>query len=525
MFQSLVSEQEMLSYKSNPVQLLAPINELKGTRIDDLKTRLKMRGYIRIFALTAGLTAAAEPPMPVTVGGLVTLPSDGASVTASTWRVYAVTGSALSASGSVGLQNTLTESFESGDFSAWPWQVRIPPWTVESTNVYDGAYAAEASPMGIIQVQVTCDSGSVSFAYAMAAGNSGRFWFGEMAEGTWAPICSNDTGWTVASFPISAGTHTFAWGFQYSGGNGRAWLDKIQIPLPQPQMPLVWHGEIGDVAASSATLGSEQILTFSSESDSGTQSHQGHYAVTSQKLAGDDPAVFRTVTLRPIPAPEASADTYTYLDWTAAIQDTSENGATNIVGYNVYRSADGTNFTKITSQKVTRLFFTDPIPGDGEYRYALGLVYRGSPNVVSPALSGNSVKVFKDSNIDGLPDYFALAAGLDPFATDWDNGPLGDPYHVGMNNYDAWISGALPQDPSTWLRAGITDGGSNRQTVRWNGVSGRRYWVAATDELTSGNWNVVYGPVNCNTNQLMEFTDDDSPYYSQRFYRILVEKD
>jgi hypothetical protein len=145
--------------------------------------------------------------------------------------------------------------------------------------------------------------------------------------------------------------------------------------------------------------------------------------------------------------------------------------------------------------------------------------------VTSAVLSANSTRVFKDSNSDGLPDYFSIAAGLDPAGTNYDDGPLGDPTHTGMSNYDRWIAGTFPPNPdSRFVAKGVDSIGTNL-VIRWDGVAGRSYTVNRISNLFSNDWQGVYGPVSCFSNQPMSCADSLGVPATQRFYRVGVRKD
>lgn len=376
-----------------------------------------MRGFIRILLLAVGLTARAEPPMPVTVGGVVNPPTNGCVVVGTVWNLQAVTNTGLSVSGQVSFSGSI-ESFETGDFSYWPW-MPIPswevPWNVNTAVVHSGTYSAESESVtnvgkrSTMKIALNCSSGTVSFVCKVSvAPNAGYLEF--YVDGKRTNLWTGVTGWMTNSCQVAAGPHLFMWSFIKTSpvmiGSDRAWVDQIQIPLVP--MPATWVGEMDSSANTSVLLGSEQMLTLSAENDPGQLSHTGYYAVINQKLLGDDPAVFNPVTLRPVPIPQAAADAQAYLTWDAAVQDEGDGGSTNIVGYDVYRSADGSNFSCVASCDTGCRALTNDIPADTPYCYALGLVFRGSPEVPSPVLSARSNFVSKDSDADTLPDWWEV---------------------------------------------------------------------------------------------------------------------
>jgi hypothetical protein len=171
----------------------------------------------------------------------------------------------------------------------------------------------------------------------------------------------------------------------------------------------IWAGDIGGQLDTSHPVGSERICVLSRETNGRTLGHASYYAVMNHVLTADDPAVSTGMTLRAIPVPAVVSGQPAHLNWPVAVEDPGEAGATNIIGYNVFRSTDGISFSMINTAIVTQLAFDDPIPNDRGHYYALGLVYRGSPPVPSAALSANSAKtVIVDSDSDSVPDWWML---------------------------------------------------------------------------------------------------------------------
>ncbi len=284
----------------------------------------------------------------------------------------------------------------------------------------------------------------------------------------------------------------------------------------------LWSGNIDEIS-SGFGVGTDCIATISQELNGGTLSHTGYYAVVNHILTGDDPAEFPDMTLRQIPVPSVTADAWAYLNWSSVVEDAGENGATNIVGYNVYRSSDGINYTKITPVKVTHTQFTDPIPNDAEYTYAISLVFRGNPPVESSVLSANSQTVFKDTDMDTLPDYYEIANGLDETSGAGTNGPAGDADGDTMSNYEEWIAGTKANDRTSALFVkNVTLDGAGI-TIQWNGIADRRYSLYRSSTLLSNAWTRIYGPTYCPSNQIIEYIDQ-STVSNSSFYRISVSR-
>jgi len=149
---------------------------------------------------------------------------------------------------SAGISN---EGFESGDFTRLPWSFSgNAPWTVQSSTVRSGSYAAASGAITHNQtsgmlLHLNCEAGTISFAYSVSS-ESGwdflRFYIDGVQKGAW----SGSVGWTTASYPVTAGPHTFEWRYtkdeSVSSGSDKAWVDDITLPAASgQQVCFVWQ--------------------------------------------------------------------------------------------------------------------------------------------------------------------------------------------------------------------------------------------------------------------------------------------
>ncbi len=120
------------------------------------------------------------------------------------------------------------------------------------------------------------------------------------------------------------------------------------------------------------------------ETGSGTVGHAGYYAVMNDTLQIDvSSQTMNTATMRPIPVPTATKllnDTIR-INWAAPAYDAGKPNVNPVIGYRVYRSTDGINFTPIASinSAGTRIYIDPDLPS-GTYYYAITLRYWGSQN-------------------------------------------------------------------------------------------------------------------------------------------------
>ena len=99
-----------------------------------------------------------------------------------------------------------------------------------------------------------------------------------------------------------------------------------------------------------------------------------------------------------------------------------------------------------------------------------------------------------DADLDGLPNWWEQAHGLNPFDPFFDNGPYGDPDGDGYNNYEEYLAGSDPQDPlSTPVHpnappfqiTSIVQSGNNI-IITWNTAGGLTNQVQVTSGGAGG---------------------------------------
>ena len=147
---------------------------------------------------------------------------------------YSISGSTVISIG------TVTEDFETGDFSAFSWEFEgSQDWTIDSTNAYQGTYCAKSgaithsqSTRMILRVNIPA-GGEISFFKKVSSENNYdklTFLIDNNQKGQW----SGNQGWTQESYPIEAGRHVFTWDYtkdvSVSSGQDCAWIDNIQLP-------------------------------------------------------------------------------------------------------------------------------------------------------------------------------------------------------------------------------------------------------------------------------------------------------
>jgi hypothetical protein len=129
------------------------------------------------------------------------------------------------------------EDFEAGPPLAAEWSTSgNQPWSVQSSTRYEGSYGAASgsishSQTSAMTVNLTyASTGSISFYYTTST-ESGydylRFYVDGVQQSQW----SGTVGWTLATYTVPAGSHTFQWSYSKDGsintGSDKVWVDLI----------------------------------------------------------------------------------------------------------------------------------------------------------------------------------------------------------------------------------------------------------------------------------------------------------
>jgi subtilisin family serine protease len=167
------------------------------------------------------------------------------------------------------------EDFETGDFASWPWIFDgNQPWTIDTAIKHEGLYSARSGVISNNQVstmQVTLPvavSGNISFWYNVSSEANFdllRFYIDDVQQGQW----SGTVPWTLATFPVTNGTHTFRWTYQKNSsgaaGSDAAWVDQIQFPnIGFPEVALSASSMSASLPPGGTT---QQVLTLINSGD------------------------------------------------------------------------------------------------------------------------------------------------------------------------------------------------------------------------------------------------------------------
>ncbi|MFO7895610.1 MAG: C25 family cysteine peptidase, partial [Candidatus Cloacimonadales bacterium] len=133
----------------------------------------------------------------------------------------------------------MVEDFESGGFESFDWQFSGNADWVISSDAYEGDYAAKSGDINDNQatgMQISMNipaDGEISFQYNVSSENNYdylRFYIDGSEQDSWSGLQA----WSNATFPVSAGEHTFKWEYTKDGSvdsnSDCAWVDNIVFP-------------------------------------------------------------------------------------------------------------------------------------------------------------------------------------------------------------------------------------------------------------------------------------------------------
>ena len=136
--------------------------------------------------------------------------------------------------------------------------------------------------------------------------------------------------------------------------------------------------------------------------------------------------------------------------------------------------------------------------------------------MASPTAGASSTR---DSDGDGLPDWWESANGLNPSSASGVNGANGDPDGDGQGNLNEFIAGTNPHNASDYLRINSLFAGGGAVSITFFAVGGHTYSVLYRNDLTGSAWQkLIDAPASANSATVTII--DPNPTATNRFYRL-----
>ncbi|MCD4650161.1 MAG: Omp28-related outer membrane protein, partial [Candidatus Cloacimonetes bacterium] len=142
------------------------------------------------------------------------------------------------------LTGAFDEGFETGDFSAFNWQMSgNSNWITDTYLSHDGIYSAKSGAITHNQssiLSITRDAlsdGSIVFARKISSEANYDF-LKFSIDGVLIDEWSGNSAWEMEVYPVASGTHTYTWEYfkdnTVSGNSDSAWIDNILFPPLYP---------------------------------------------------------------------------------------------------------------------------------------------------------------------------------------------------------------------------------------------------------------------------------------------------
>jgi hypothetical protein len=149
----------------------------------------------------------------------------------------------------------IIEPFETGDFSLFDWQVDPTyPWTVTTTNPYEGTYCMKSGGAGVanvvsnMTVTVNIPADGIMSYYGKISCESNWDYGYFFIDGVQKAQYTGTSNWAEKHFDITAGDHTFQWRYTKDGSvnsnDDCFYVDYITFyKRPEPPQPAQpgWH--------------------------------------------------------------------------------------------------------------------------------------------------------------------------------------------------------------------------------------------------------------------------------------------
>ena len=141
----------------------------------------------------------------------------------------------------------------------------------------------------------------------------------------------------------------------------------------------------------------------------------------------------------------------------------------------------------------------------------------------SPGYEENISVPSKDSDLDGLPDQWELAYGLNPLLNDATN----DPDNDGANNAHEYLAGTIPNNPESYLNLQFLVGHSQKNEITFTMQSGRSYILEFADN-PKGTWTKISENIFSVTQgadkKIQRIPINSTESVEKRFYRLKVQR-
>lgn len=126
-----------------------------------------------------------------------------------------------------------------------------------------------------------------------------------------------------------------------------------------------------------------------------------------------------------------------------------------------------------------------------------------------------------DNDDDGLPNWWEIRFGLNPFSADGDDGALGDPDHDNLPNISEFYAGTDPTNPNSTLKCFIDTPAQDTICIMFNAQPGVTYQLLSSSSL-NGDWKQIGPDIVTNVSTMISI--EATPTQDLQFYKVQIVK-
>lgn len=154
-------------------------------------------------------------------------------------------------------------------------------------------------------------------------------------------------------------------------------------------------------------------------------------------------------------------------------------------------------------------------------------VYGNDPynwHAAAPTPGKVNVRSLRDSNQDGMPDWWKLTHGFSPVSDQGLDGPEGDPDEDGFTNREEFVAGTDPHDPLSFLRFDSIERVENGIRLEFQATSDRAYRLLYRDSTDDSDWkSLIDVPAQAEAGPVST-TDMGMSNHQGRLYRLMIRQ-
>ncbi len=158
------------------------------------------------------------------------------------------------------------DTFEAGVLGYFPFQAAgTPAWTATETSAGAGTWSARSGAIGAgarttMEMTVSLPAGGTFSFKRRVSSESGGDFLHFSIDGAERERWSGEVAWGTSSYPVTAGTHTFTFGYTKDAGTASgsdcAWVDDVKVPtVDHTKVTRLVEGIHSDLAPRGLKLG------------------------------------------------------------------------------------------------------------------------------------------------------------------------------------------------------------------------------------------------------------------------------